>query len=80
MVATPEHKIQISFLRRPPDLTNNIDVSNVERPADSSETEANASKTDSPGKRKFVEPELSAPASVLEATTFFQSTTSGQTN
>jgi hypothetical protein len=32
------------------------------------------------GKRKFVEPELSQPVDVLEATTFFQAVDSGPTN
>lgn len=31
-------------------------------------------------KRRFVEPEVSAPVNVLEATTFFQASTSGGTN
>lgn len=32
------------------------------------------------GKKAFVEPEISTPVDVLEATTFFQSVTSGATN
>lgn len=32
------------------------------------------------GKKAFVEPEISTPVDVLEATTFFQSATSGATN
>ena len=32
------------------------------------------------GKRKFVEPEISQPVDVLEATTFFQAVDSGATN
>lgn len=32
------------------------------------------------GKRQFVEPEISQPVDVLEATTFFQSVDSGATN
>lgn len=32
------------------------------------------------GRRPFVEPEVSFPVDVLEATTFFQSTESGATN
>ena len=32
------------------------------------------------GKRKYVEPEISQPVDVLEATTFFQLTDSGGTN
>jgi hypothetical protein len=33
-----------------------------------------------PARRAFVEPEVSFPVDVLEATTFFQSTESGATN
>jgi hypothetical protein len=33
-----------------------------------------------PDKRKFVEPEISQPVDVLEATTFFQAVDSGATN
>ncbi|MCA1591838.1 MAG: hypothetical protein LC754_04125 [Acidobacteria bacterium] len=32
------------------------------------------------GKKEFVEPEISTPVDVLEATTFFQATSSGATN
>lgn len=32
------------------------------------------------GKKKFVDPEISQPVDVLEATTFFQSADSGPTN
>lgn len=31
-------------------------------------------------KKKFIEPEISTPVDVLEATTFFQAATSGATN
>jgi len=34
----------------------------------------------SEGKKKFVEPAISVPVDVLEATTFFQASTSGPTN
>jgi hypothetical protein len=34
----------------------------------------------SPSKKPFIEPELSAAVDVLEATTFFQATSSGATN
>jgi hypothetical protein len=37
-------------------------------------------RTVPPGKRKFVEPEISQPVDVLEATTFFQAVDSGPTN
>ena len=34
----------------------------------------------SKGKKEFVEPAISVPVDVLEATTFFQASTSGATN
>lgn len=37
-------------------------------------------KTPAPARSSFVEPEISAPVDVLEATTFFQAATSGGTN
>ena len=44
-------------------------------------SEATESKTSgTSSKRKFVEPEISQPVNVLEATTFFQLTDSGATN
>lgn len=39
-----------------------------------------APPTHARGRRKFIEPEVSAPVNVLEATTFFQAATSGVTN
>lgn len=54
-----------------PDRTKEAGVSEFE-----SETEDTAKST----KKKFVSPEISAPVDVLEATTFFQTTTSGTTN
>jgi len=36
--------------------------------------------TNAAGKKAFVEPELSVPVDVLEATTFLQAVTSGSTN
>jgi len=44
-----------------------------------SETSENQAPTPS-SKRKFVEPEISQPVDVLEATTFFQAIDSGATN
>jgi hypothetical protein len=37
-------------------------------------------QTNVSGKRQFVEPEISQPVDVLEATTFFQAVDSGATN
>lgn len=61
-------------------MTNKTDVTNVQALADASEPESGVSETSDSGKMKFVEPELSPPVPVLEATTFFQNTTSGTTN
>ncbi len=48
------------------------------------QTQAKDAKGDAPlvseGKKKFVEPEISQPVDVLEATTFFQTVDSGPTN
>jgi hypothetical protein len=44
-----------------------------------SETLENADRLKS-GKKSFITPEISAPVDVLEATTFFQAVSSGQTN
>lgn len=54
-----------------PDATNtgNLDELN--------DHESGSPETSNPGKKKFIEPELSAPISVAEATKFFQGTTSG---
>ena len=40
----------------------------------------NQSDNHAASKRKFVEPEISQPVDVLEATTFFQAVDSGPTN
>ena len=45
-----------------------------------SEQAAEKVATELTGKRKFVEPEISQPVDVLEATTFFQALDSGATN
>lgn len=44
------------------------------------EVETAQAATASPAKKTFVEPEVSFPIDVLEATTFFQLTDSGATN
>lgn len=43
------------------------------------DSEQSAPATAAAGKKVFVEPEISAPVDVLEATTFFMSATSGAT-
>lgn len=45
-----------------------------------SEGESDSADTVKLVKKNFVPPEISAPVDVLEATTFFQTTTSGTTN
>ena len=44
------------------------------------QVESSVNKEVSQSKKPFIEPELSAAVDVLEATTFFQSATSGVTN
>jgi hypothetical protein len=45
------------------------------------QTDATANPAVTPiAKKKFIEPEISTPVDVLEATTFFQVTSSGATN
>lgn len=58
-------------------MSPTIDATNTGNPAKLNDHESNSSQTSNPGKKKFVEPELSAPISVAEATKFFQGTTSG---
>jgi hypothetical protein len=48
--------------------------------ANTVEVEPERTETSTAGKKKFVTPEISVPVDVLEATTFFQATTSGGTN
>jgi hypothetical protein len=45
-----------------------------------SESQPDPTEADKPAKKKFVTPEISVPVDVLEATTFFQLTDSGNTN
>jgi hypothetical protein len=71
------HKIETILLRRSPDLTNKTDLTTPEDLADLGEKESDIPGTSASGKKKFIEPELSAPVSVVEATKFFQSATSG---
>lgn len=57
-------------------MTPTTDATNTENLAELRDL-SGPSETSNPGKKKFVEPELSAPISVAEATKFFQGTTSG---
>ena len=52
----------------------------VQENAESQTETASHSEGVATAKKTFVEPELSSPVDVLEATTFFQSATSGATN
>ena len=45
-----------------------------------SEGQSDTTDANTPAKKKFVTPEISVPVDVLEATTFFQLTDSGNTN
>ena len=45
--------------------------------ANVAESQPDPADSAKPAKKKFVPPEISVPVDVLEATTFFQSTTSG---
>lgn len=44
------------------------------------EVKPDAAENSTSPKKAFIAPEITAPVDVLEATTFFQSTTSGPTN
>jgi hypothetical protein len=52
------------------------EINSVEQAGNQIETSSNESTP----KRLFVEPEISVPVDVLEATTFFQAASSGATN
>ncbi len=59
-------------------LTNN--KPEIPTAAESLETGSGAISQTETAKKAFVEPEISSPVDVLEATTFFQFTESGATN
>ena len=58
-------------------MTNKAEATTISRVADSNETKATTSEGKQAGKKDFVEPEITVPVDVLEATTFFQVTESG---
>ena len=58
-------------------MSPTTDAINTGTLAELRDHESDSSQTSNLGKKKFVEPELSAPISVAEATKFFQGTTSG---
>ena len=49
----------------------------VEQFVNQTESQESVTQAIEPGKKAFVEPEISVPVDVLEATTFFQAITSG---
>ena len=61
-------------------MTKQSEEQNVERFADRTTSQESAAQAMEPGKKAFVEPEISVPIDVTETTTFFQSATSGATN
>jgi hypothetical protein len=61
-------------------LTNKAEATKVNRIAESNETQVSNTELTQSGKKSFVEPEITVPVDILEATTFFQSATSGATN
>jgi len=55
-------------------------VKNRNQQGESQAKEPNGESLVPPAKKQFVEPEISQPVDVLEATTFFQSIDSGASN
>jgi hypothetical protein len=60
-------------------LTKQNEKQNFERIV-GSKAQENSSQMTGNSKKRFIEPEISVPVDVLEATTFFQAVTSGATN
>ena len=58
-------------------LSKDNETISTQRLVEQVETIGSSSKAEETGKKEFVEPELSVPVNVLEATTFFQGTDSG---
>jgi len=75
-----QHKISTILLRRLLVLTNKLEVTNVNGIAESNETKVATTELTQSGKKRFVEPEITVPVDILEATTFFQTASSGATN
>jgi hypothetical protein len=61
-------------------LTNKPEVTIVNGIVDSNETKAATTELNQSAKKGFVEPEITVPVDILEATTFFQTASSGATN
>ncbi len=60
-------------------MTNNQEIIDKPRQGEGIAAQEAAEMTEAVTKKKFVEPELSVPVDVLEATTFFQAVDSGST-
>ena len=71
--------LSMRFLRRLLLLTNK-DATSVNGIAESNETKVATTELTQSEKKSFVEPEITVPVDILEATTFFQVATSGATN
>lgn len=61
-------------------MTNKTEKTNVNGIAESTKTKIAITELTQSGRKTFVEPEITDPVDILEATTFFQSATSGATN
>lgn len=61
-------------------MTNKPEATIVNGIADTKETKVATTELTQAGKKGFVEPEITVPVDILEATTFFQTASSGATN
>jgi hypothetical protein len=61
-------------------LTNKTENTTVNGIAESTKTKIATTEPAQSGRKTFVEPEITDPVDILEATTFFQTATSGATN
>jgi hypothetical protein len=72
--------ISNTFLRRVLLLTNKTEATTVTSNSDLNETRTATPELAQAGKKGFIEPEITVPVDILEATTFFQTASSGATN
>jgi hypothetical protein len=61
-------------------VTNKAEATSVNGIAEPNETKVPTTELTQSGKKGFVEPEITIPVDILEATTFFQTAESGATN
>ena len=61
-------------------MTNKAEATKVNGIAESSETKVATTEPTQSGKKSFIEPEITVPVDILEATTFFQTASSGASN